>query len=87
MEISEQTKNELEAEKHRKFLEWNGKINSYADELINYLKEKQLIMSDLTEVIRIAQEKIGKEVGELNVNYVYNSNNADEILNNKDKQL
>ena len=74
MEISEQTKKELEAEKQKKFLEWNKKINDLAEQVVDGLKDEQLTLKEFNEVLRISQEKVGNELAKMNLNYVYNSN-------------
>lgn len=87
IEVSEQTKKELEAEEQKKFFEWNKKINDLANEVIEALKEEQLTLHDFTEVLKIAQTKMGEELGKLNLNYISNNVSADKKLNNNDKKL
>jgi hypothetical protein len=73
MEISEQTRLELEEKKRLEYAEWNKKINEVANDVISLLREKQLNIADCNEVVKIVNQIIGMTVGTLNINYVVNN--------------
>ena len=74
MEISQQTADELKAQKQKEYEEWNKKINESAEEIIELLRAKQFSILDAGETIKIVGTILGSKTGSLNINYVLNNN-------------
>ena len=73
IEITEQTKKEMELEEQRKFVEYSDKINGITREVLDMIREKQLKMIDVQAVHKLMGDAIERMINGLNFNFVINS--------------
>lgn len=73
IEITEQTKKEMELEEQRKFVEYSNKLNGITREVLDMIREKQLKMIDVQAVHKLMGDAIERMVNGLNFNFIINS--------------